>query len=354
MKTLVVGWFSFKEGHATAGDLLAGELVCDWLDRFSCPYNIAVDPPFGGGINWRLTNPKDYSHVVFVCGPFQQGELEAQFFTHFTGCHIMGLDLTMLVPLDQWNPFDFLIERDSSVSAHPDITFLSPRKLVPIVGICLVEPYETGLTEVANAAIHRLISSREISIVEIDTRLDTNITGLRTPAEIESLLARMDVVITTRLHGTVLALKNGVPTISIDPEAGGAKIVRQAETIGWPVVFVGDSLTDAELQKAFDYCLTEEAKEKVKECCERATRMVEEIGDEFIKELERSSKTFSSNASSRRLNNHHISRISVDSALYPIQESQKVRGNRQGLLKSMAKLMLPSSLRAWFKFQLLG
>ena len=70
--------------------------------------------------------------------------------------------------------------------------------------------------------------------VKIDTRLDTNQTGLRTPAEVESVIRKMDVVMTTRLHGLVLAIKNGVPVIAIDPVAGGAKIKRQAESIDWP------------------------------------------------------------------------------------------------------------------------
>ena len=46
----------------------------------------------------------------------------------------------------------------------------------------------------------------------------------------------MDVVITTRLHGTVLALKNGVPVIPIDPIADGAKITLQVKSLNWPLL----------------------------------------------------------------------------------------------------------------------
>jgi polysaccharide pyruvyl transferase WcaK-like protein len=98
----------------------------------------------------------------------------------------------------------------------------------------------------------------------------------------------MDIVLTTRLHGTVLALKNGVPPIAIDPVAGGAKIRRQAETIGWPLVFTADTLYDETLQRAFDYCLTGDARAKARECRERAIRMVREVRDEFISSLARS------------------------------------------------------------------
>jgi polysaccharide pyruvyl transferase WcaK-like protein len=95
----------------------------------------------------------------------------------------------------------------------------------------------------------------------------------------------MDVVITTRLHGTVLALKNGVPAIAIDPIAGGAKIRRQAETIGWPLIFNADEITDEDLQKAFDYCLTEAARTEARMCAGRAKKMVEDVRDEFIATL---------------------------------------------------------------------
>ena len=282
MKVIVAGWFSFANGHATAGDILAGKLACEWLKQAGYSYDIALDPPFSGGVNWRSVDPQLYTHVLFVCGPFQKGELESEFFLRFSGCRLIGLDLTMITPLDVWNPFDLLIERDSSEVANPDIVFAARQPLVPVVGVCLVEPYPGAIDHIANEAINRFLASREVAVVNIDTRLDNNITGLRSSAEIESLIARMDVVLTTRLHGTVLALKNGVPVIAIDPEAGGAKIKRQAETIGWPMVFTADALTDESLQEAFTYCLSDAAVAKAKECAEHANRMITDMRQELL------------------------------------------------------------------------
>jgi hypothetical protein len=300
MKTLVVGWFSFDRGHATAGDLLALEVTGDWLERAGYTYDVAVAPPFRNGIDWQAVEPKSYSQVIFVCGPFERGELEAEFLKRFGGHRLIGLNLSMQLPLDEWNPFDFLIERDSSADANPDMVFLSHQAQVPVVGLCLVEPYPSALVEAANAAIDRLIASKEMSVVEIDTRLDKNSTGLRNSAEVESLLARMDAVVTTRLHGMVLSLKNGVPVVAIDPMAGGAKIRRQAETIGWPVIFDIDTLTDKALQEALNYCLTEAARVKAHECYDRAKGMVEEMRRVFISVLTHPSK----------LEKTHLARIS--------------------------------------------
>jgi polysaccharide pyruvyl transferase WcaK-like protein len=97
----------------------------------------------------------------------------------------------------------------------------------------------------------------------------------------------MDVVLTTRLHGTVLALKNSVPAIALDPIAGGAKIRRQAETVGWPVVFTAGALTDEALQQAFDYCLTEDAQMMARECCKRAISTAQGVREQFISSVAR-------------------------------------------------------------------
>ena len=66
----MAGWFSYQQGNATAGDLFAAELVCDWLDDLGYSYEIALTPPFMGGLLLDEVNPKKYSHAIFVCGPF--------------------------------------------------------------------------------------------------------------------------------------------------------------------------------------------------------------------------------------------------------------------------------------------
>ena len=155
-----------------------------------------------------------------------------------------------------------------------------------MVGVCLIEPYPGAMDGVANEAINRLVSSREMAVVKIDTRLDANDTNhLRSAVEIESLIARVDVLLTTRLHGLVLALKNGLPPLAIDPEPGGAKIRRQAELLDWPAIFVVDELDDLALQEAFQYCLTDESRAKAKQCCEHAQKLFSEMGEVFVAEL---------------------------------------------------------------------
>lgn len=162
---------------------------------------------------------------------------EAEFLSRFHQSRLIGLNLSMLEPLHQWNPFDLLYERNSTEDVRPDIVFLSGRAKVPVVGVCLVEPYPGAMDAEANEVILRLIDKKEAAIIYIDTRLDKNSTHLRTPAEIETMISRVDVLVTTRLHGAVMAIKNGVPVVAIDPEKGGTKIVDQMNKIGWALVF---------------------------------------------------------------------------------------------------------------------
>lgn len=284
-RAIVVGWFSYEQSDSTAGDWLAADLVGLWLDAANLPWDLAVAAPFRGGVDLEAVHPADYSHAIFVCGPFMRNSWEADFLGRFADCCVVGVNLSLPIPLHVWHPFDLLFERDSNCCARPDITFGARSSPVPVVGVCLVEPYDEALVDLANAAVARLVGSREMAVVTIDTRLDINSTNLRTKAEVESLLARMDAVITTRLHGTVLSLKNGVPVLALDPEPGGGKVLRQAEVLGWPAVFTVDSVDDEKMRQALEYCLSQEARAKAKECGERGRTAVVAIRDEFVRRV---------------------------------------------------------------------
>jgi hypothetical protein len=286
VRVLVAGWFSFEQMGATAGDILARDLVCRWLDEASVPHDIATAPPFAGGVDWRSVEARQYGHVVFVCGPFGNGWPVTDFLARFAGSRLVGVDLSMLQSLDEWNPFDLLLERDSSRAARPDLVFLSAPSPVPVVGLVRVHPQkeyqERSAHEAADALLDQLLATREVAVVPIDTRLDRNATGLRTAGEVESLIARVDVVLTTRLHGLVLALKNGLPAVAVDPVRGGAKIRRQAETLGWPHAFAVDEATPAGLAAAFERCLRPEARVAASAVAARAREKLAAVRDELL------------------------------------------------------------------------
>jgi len=94
-------------------------------------------------------------------------------------------------------------------------------------------PPHAEVTEVLGGWLAGLDEAR----LDLDTRLDPR--DWRSPAtagQVLAVVARLDVVVTTRLHGLVLALRSGVPAVAVDPVAGGGKVGAQARAWGWPAV----------------------------------------------------------------------------------------------------------------------
>lgn len=286
---LIAGWFSFEQMGASAGDLLARDLTAKWLADAGIRYTVAVATPFTDGVHWSSVDPADYTHVVFVCGPCGNGPPLTSMLERFDRCKWVGLNLTMLQDLEAWNPFELLIERDSNVTKRADMVFLTDPIRVPKVGLILVHPQkeygERGRHEAVGQLVADYLASIDAAVVPIDTRLDENATGLHSSGQIESLIAAMDLSITTRLHGTVLSLKNDTPPIVIDPIAGGAKVKAQCEQIGWRWCTRPEALSRDWLAQGVGYALSPQAKADVKTCREAAQAALAGIEARFIEYL---------------------------------------------------------------------
>lgn len=288
---LLAGSFSIDNPErpvTTAGDLLACQVAADWLARAGVPHDVAMGAPFEGGVDWRGVQPSDYSHVVWVCGPVGQGRKQTAFRRRFERSTLVGLDVTMLDHLEPWDPFDVLVERDSRHHERPDISILAPERHPPVVGLCLIHHqrhYAAARHDAVEAAFERLIASRPMSVVPIDTVIDSASPGRRSPAEVGALLARMDVVLTNRLHGMVLSIKHGVPAVAVDGVEGGAKVSRQARALGWPVVLGVDALTDDQLAAGFEYCLSQEGRDKAAAARRHGLAAAARVEHEFLAAL---------------------------------------------------------------------
>ena len=294
-RALVAGHFSFPSQGATAGDLIACEVVCGWLGEAGLGYDVALAAPFSGGHDWQRLDPGDYSHVVWVCGPLGNStEAFSRLRRRFAsdGRRWIGVDLSMIEPVEAWNPFDVLLERDSNRSERADLAFAAEMNALPVIGLVQVEPFTPlfpgrDRQEDARQAARRLAFAQPAAVVEIDTRLDVaNASGLRTAGEVEALIGRMDVVVTTRLHGLVLALRHGVPAVAIDPVAGGDKITAQARAVDWPCAFAVDEASDDVLSEALSFALSEEGRARARASAERGMRSVEALREEFVRGLD--------------------------------------------------------------------
>ncbi len=289
-KTLVIGWFSFELMGATAGDLIAKDIACDWLHKAGLAADVAVnEPTLPGEISTDAVVPEDYHTLVFVCGPIGDGPPLNTFLDRFPHARKYALNVSLLQDRSEWNPFAAIVERDSAERTNPDITFAARNQSVPVVGLILVGPqeeYPTQRHDLAEQAFARITDSRDIAVVHIDTRLDVNLYGLRSPAQIESVMAKMDVILTTRLHGAAIALRRHIPPVVIDSIPGGTKLFQQMTRIGWPLAFHTGDLDAGKVAAAFDYALTPAARRLAAECAERARQEVQSVEREFLEGLQ--------------------------------------------------------------------
>jgi len=287
--TLVIGWFSFELMGATAGDLIAKDIACGWLRKAGVEPHVAMFRPAGPReIATDEVVPERYDTLVFVCGPIGDGPPLNAFLDRFPHARKLALNVSLLQERAAWNPFAAIIERDSSERTNPDLTFAAPDATVPVVGLIYVGPqgeYETQRHDLAEKAFENLLAGRDVAVMPIDTRLDVNAHGLCTPAQVESVIAKMDAVLTTRLHGAALALRRGVPPVVIDSIPGGTKLWRQMQRISWPLTFHVGDLDPGRLAAALDFALTPEARTLAQQCAANARQAVAEVEREFLAAL---------------------------------------------------------------------
>lgn len=292
-KALITGHFT------TVGDLEVLARVEDYLQGIGVPYSVtpfsskllALNPAW---VDPAILDPGDFTHLLVVCGPFIDSypARHPQVLDRFRHCAWVGINLTMPAPLDQYDPFDALLERDSDRAVRPDLSFLQNVARVPVVGLCLARPQsEYGARQRHEEAADRLramLRQAGVAVVELDTVVprEKNRMGVGTPAEFESICARLDAVVTTRLHGMVLNLKNGVPVLAIDAIAGGDKVSRQAGIIGWQEVHAIDGVTDGGLSAALERCLTPEARRAAAACSAQAQTLLADYPSEVAAALD--------------------------------------------------------------------
>ena len=281
---LVVGHFSFDDWYATFGDTAAMRVAADWLQQQGIPYDIACHPANGlVGADLGNIDPSTYTIVVFVCGPWTKHDNDV-FLGAFSHCLKVGVNISVVD--GSGDDFDVLLPRDLPSVSNADVVFSAPPPpTLPLVGVFLVhEQPEYGADQrhrEVGAIIEEYVRREEITELRLDTVHVDNATSTRDERQLDNLLRRLDVVITTRLHGMVLSLRAGVPVVAIDPVSGGGKVTAQAKAIGWPLVFAGDDVDADRLSAAVSHCLTGAMTAEIAASVERAHSRIEAIRVEF-------------------------------------------------------------------------
>ncbi len=237
--------------QAVSDALRAAGIACDTA------WSAIMCPP--GGLLLDDARPNDYTHLIWACGPLS-GTPVRQTAARFAGCTRIAVGVSVVDPADPAvTAFDTVIARDRpGADGLLDLAARPVPDAVPVVGVFLSagqrEYGHRRRHDEVNDALGRWLGSRDLARLNLNTRLDPRDWRLgATPAQVESVVRRLDVVVTTRLHGLVLALKNGVPALAVDPVAGGAKVSAQARAWAWPVLAadqVSEGALDAVLADA--------------------------------------------------------------------------------------------------------
>lgn len=259
-RALVAGHFSLPGGRATFGDVEAMEVVCGWLEETGVPYDVASNGEDGvGGPRLLDLSPSDYSIFIFVCGPwYPRKKLHALLLKQFDHCLKIGVNLTVAETGNAG--FDALLARDNPHEHRADLAFSRQTERLPVVGVLLVERQAAYGSKQRHLYVKKVfeeyLSTRKVVPLHFDTVIYGNKVGLESGAAFESLLRKVDVLVTNRLHGLVLGLKNNVPVVAVDSVAGGGKVTAQANALGWPMLIPVESLSLETLDEAVQNCLS--------------------------------------------------------------------------------------------------
>jgi hypothetical protein len=281
-RTLVTGWFSFVHGEATAGDLLARDTLCDWLADEGVAYDVAMSPVLGGP-SLDDIDASRYTHLLFVCGPAAGWQVE-DLLSRFPHCVKVAVGVSVVASTPPG--FDAIISRDGPAGDRPDLSLgadlpdLPPR--VAVLRVHRQKEYPDGRHDAAHQTIDEVLRGRDVAVIEFDTRVDPRDLVARRTVDVEAVLAGVDAVVTTRMHGLVLALRHGVPAVAVDPVPGGAKVRRQADVLHWPAVLTVDELSVETLGRHLDWALGADARRTARMCALRGRQALADVRSELL------------------------------------------------------------------------
>lgn len=266
MRVLIVGWPSFLRGEATVGDMLSIQHVRSVVAAAGIAVDVALSPGFRpGGLSLEDVDPSRYSHLLFVCGPAHGDQVRA-LHDRFVTCRRIAVGVSVIDPADAAvTGFHRVLARDEPRRpAARDLSARAHTGDVPVVGVTLAPGQREYGASRRHEEVHRRLlgwlGARDCARVELDTRLAVDDwRHCATADQFASVLRRMDLVVTTRLHGLVLALRHGVPALAIDPVAGGGKVRAQAQAWHWPAILttedlLGSGSSDQVLTRWWDWC----------------------------------------------------------------------------------------------------
>lgn len=257
--TLLCWWGSIP-GEVTIGDLMAVDNLSAELHARGHEHAILSHPRFAVDGHFKChTLPLVKSEVrtlVFVCGPLLSIPRFVALFRMFPAARKLAVGVSVLPGEGTINSLvSQFVARDGMTPSFFDMA-LSEVKAVSIpkqdrplrVGLCFrgrQKEYGSASCKAdrAEALLERVAATISSQPARISTELSFN-----SPDHIRSQLEEVDIVFTTRLHGSLLTLALGKPVIAVDQIVGGAKVLPLLTRIEWPYVLPVDQASEQQLE----------------------------------------------------------------------------------------------------------
>jgi hypothetical protein len=290
-RAIIVGHFSFPGSRGTFGDIEASEIVCDWLEESNIEFDVASNFEDGvEGVDISLIDETNYGFFIFVCGPwYSDGRIQSTLLKKFNHCVKIGVNLTTFEK--GLSGFDYLLSRDNFQEKNADIAFAKVVNKIPVVGIILVDRQKKyGIKQrhlYIRYVITEYLKKGDVAPIWLDTNANLNSMNISNKYQFESIISRTDLVVTNRLHGVVLSLKNAIPVIAIDPVVGGGKVSAQVKALGWPILISAEEFSEKKLHQTIKYCLSNNLQDAIHKSQQLAFLSIEETKNKFIQIVNR-------------------------------------------------------------------
>ena len=256
-RCLVAWWGAFERGGETIGDLRALHVIARLLREEGFKVVIATEVVYRELLefecaHWVTVDPTSVDILAFVCGPIPGDSPSFRALHERFACAAsiaIGVSVLPALAPGAWSPFGHVIARDGgSAPVFGDLAkfrYRAPKCAVPVrrIGICLRGAQREyganeSLHEKARQVVEAVLEMVGGEVVELDTRLQGNAEAADV---IEAEFESVDLVVTTRMHGALLGIAKGKPTLAIDQIRNGAKVSAVVGQIGWPAVISADA-----------------------------------------------------------------------------------------------------------------
>lgn len=279
---LVLVWWGTWQRGATVGDRLAVDNLSRRLREAGLSHSLLSHPIHAAVGDLATSDPfalaPQIKTLVFVCGPMVGTKRVRRLLWCCRHTTVLAAGVSLLEQQQEVNQtLKAFVARDGVPGAIFDLavdSILSPelharpeRLAQPRIGICLRgSQKDYGADRDQSRLAESLMESIVGRLPAHYERINTVLSAGNTPEKILCQICSVDLLLTTRLHGSLLALASGVPVIALDQISGGGKLTEVLGRITWPYCFPVDKVDVFQLQSLMTRMLENPPFEEIKSC----------------------------------------------------------------------------------------